>query len=321
MEKTDEFMKPKMTYGDTLRFTTFAWAKLLWMRDRGDTEVAGYGITGTKDPLLVTDFVLVKQECTGASFDFDADDGVDYMNRMFDTGLPPWAFSNLLLHTHPGNSPQPSSADEKNFEKAFSHPNWAIMFIIAQNGATYCRLKINVGPGVTKELKVVVDWSVQFTGSDTISWEKEYKEKVNEKKFRKTNKKGVTSEKEMAFPDHNDPLWHDAEHDDWVKRKMEFSNTLDAIEKEMEELDGFDELDYFCDHDGYAIFDDGYNERYLYDPVKGQWYQENYDREEEEEKEELYEIATPDVPWVTKAVAWAEKHADEREHKMAQESF
>ena len=73
-----EFITPKMTFSDKLRFSPYAYAKLLWMRDRGNTEVAGYGVTATEDPLFVTDFILVKQECTAASFDFDSEDIVDY---------------------------------------------------------------------------------------------------------------------------------------------------------------------------------------------------------------------------------------------------
>ena len=42
----------------SLRFTPTAWAKLLFLRDYGDTEVAGFGIAETDDLLLVTDIAL-----------------------------------------------------------------------------------------------------------------------------------------------------------------------------------------------------------------------------------------------------------------------
>ena len=67
-------MKPKLTRESILRFTPYAWSKLLYMRDYGDTEVGGYGITPNEDPLLIVDFVLVKQECTGMSVELDEED-------------------------------------------------------------------------------------------------------------------------------------------------------------------------------------------------------------------------------------------------------
>ena len=37
----------------SLRFTPTAWAKLLFLRDYGDTEVGGFGIAASDDLLLV----------------------------------------------------------------------------------------------------------------------------------------------------------------------------------------------------------------------------------------------------------------------------
>lgn len=36
-----------------LRFSPYAWAKLLFLRDRGPTEVGGFGIASPEDLLLV----------------------------------------------------------------------------------------------------------------------------------------------------------------------------------------------------------------------------------------------------------------------------
>ena len=41
------------------------------LRDLGDTEIGGFGISGTEDPLLVTDIGVVKQSCSYASVEFD----------------------------------------------------------------------------------------------------------------------------------------------------------------------------------------------------------------------------------------------------------
>ena len=54
-----------------LRFTPTAWAKLLYFRDFGDTEVGGFGITAKDDLLLVEDFVTVQQKVSVASVSFD----------------------------------------------------------------------------------------------------------------------------------------------------------------------------------------------------------------------------------------------------------
>jgi len=298
-------MKPKTTFGNTLRFTPYAYAKLLWMRDRGDTEVAGYCVTGTEDPLLVTDFVLIKQECTSVTFDLDPEDGVEHTERMMDQGLSPWACNNILAHTHPGNCPNPSSVDEKNFVSAFSHPDWAIMFIIANGGETYCRLKINIGPGVTKQLGVEIDWGTPFAGTNIKSWEAEYIEKVSEKPFRMTGKEGTTAQSAHSFPDIDDPLWWDKEHERWSGLSaLEDSEFNRNCQSEVKELG---ELDCFWDNEGLALYwDDDSDEWYGYDPIDKIWYTG-------EAGSDTFEyIETPDEPWVAQVLAWAEKNASER---------
>jgi len=47
-----------------LRFSPTAWAKLLYFRDRGGTEIGGFGISAEGKPLLIQEFVTVKQEAT-----------------------------------------------------------------------------------------------------------------------------------------------------------------------------------------------------------------------------------------------------------------
>ena len=56
-----------------LRLTPYAWAKLLWLRDLGETEVGGFGISAAGDLLLVEDVCLVRQSCTAVTVKF-ADD-------------------------------------------------------------------------------------------------------------------------------------------------------------------------------------------------------------------------------------------------------
>ena len=47
-----------------LRFTPYAWARLLFLRDAGPTEVGGFGISSPGDHLLIEDVRLVRQRCT-----------------------------------------------------------------------------------------------------------------------------------------------------------------------------------------------------------------------------------------------------------------
>jgi hypothetical protein len=293
MNTTEEFLKPKMTFGDTLKFTAYAYAKLLYIRDRGNTEVAGYCVTATEDPLLVTDFILIKQQCTSATFDLDPEDGVEYMERMMDAGLPPWAFSNILCHTHPpGCSPHPSDTDEINFKKAFSHPNWAIMLIIAENSAAYCRLKINIGPGIIRELQIAIDWSIPFEKSDMESWKIEYESKVTEK---------VTQVKEVigAFPKSDDPLWRDKDDKKWVG--------FHHVQQSDTELE---ELECWWNGDGDAQYWDEEDDTwYTYDPVGQQWYID-------EDNELVTKIETPKKPWAEQVVAWCVRFSKERDSIM-----
>lgn len=311
MKKTEEFVKPKMTFGDALRFTPYAWAKMLWMRDRGDTEVAGYATTATPDPLLVTDFRLVKQNCTSVSFDLDPDDLIEDVENALDDGLAPWQTHNILCHTHPGNSPNPSVTDENNFEMAFSHPNWAIMFIIAEGGAAYCRLKINIGPGMVKELKVVVDWKTPFVGTDIEEWKREYDAKVKEVKFCLTGK-NRTAEKQTVDDflsrcgdDPNDPLWYNEQEDKWIG----FSHA------QQNETDNYLDIDCHWDANGdVAYWCETEEKWFYYDPIRQTWFAENADIDAE-----IIEVEPPNEDWVEQVVSWANIYADERQMALVED--
>ncbi len=301
--------KPKMTFADTLRFTAYAYAKLLYMRDRGPTEVAGYATTSTDDPLLVTDIRLIQQKCTSVDFDFDTNDMIEDVEQTLDDGLCPWMTHNILCHSHPGNDPSPSPTDEKNFQKAFSHPHWSIMFIIAKNNTAYCRLKINIGPGVEKQLKVEVDFSQEFQASDHLKWDKEYKDKVMKKVFRMTGKEGIKADSATNFPD-DDNLCYNEQEDRWQAFHEAQQAELDRNSETAIEID--DEIDFDChwDSDGNVLYWDDYKSMwYLYNP-DGRWFKENLGPEER--MGNVIEIVAPTEPWATQVMAWAKRHADER---------
>lgn len=103
-----KFSKPVQP---TLRFLPTAWAKLLFFRDKGETEISGFGITEPDDLLCVTDFVTIKQDATVASISLDDEAVADFFESQVDAGRKPEQFFRIWLHTHPGDSPSPSSID------------------------------------------------------------------------------------------------------------------------------------------------------------------------------------------------------------------
>jgi proteasome lid subunit RPN8/RPN11 len=157
----------------TLRFTPTAWAKLLFLRDCGDTEVGGFGICPTTS-LLVEEVRLVKQNCTYATVSFDDDAVADFFDEQVDQGLQPDQFARIWIHTHPGNCPEPSLTDEDTFSRVFGNSNWAIMFILACGGKSYTRLRFNGEPAADLLLPTEVDFSQEFAASDSDAWEQEY---------------------------------------------------------------------------------------------------------------------------------------------------
>jgi hypothetical protein len=161
-----------------LRFSPTAWAKLLILRDAGETEVGGFGISAEDDLLYVEDIQLVRQVCDVASVAFDDTAVADFFDDQADVGIVPARCGRIWVHTHPGTSPQPSLVDEETFARAFGLTDWAVMFVLARGGATYARLRFHVGPGGDIALPVYVDWTKPFAGSDHSTWLAEYQANV-----------------------------------------------------------------------------------------------------------------------------------------------
>lgn len=157
-----------------LRFSPTAWAKLLYLRDYGDTEVGGFGITSEDDLLLVQDLQLVEQTCSLANVAFDDEAVANFFDDQVDSGLRPEQFGRIWIHTHPGDCPLPSQTDEKTFDRVFGRSDWAVMLILARTGRTYARLKFNVGPTAEYEIPVKRDYTQTFAGCDPERWEDEY---------------------------------------------------------------------------------------------------------------------------------------------------
>jgi proteasome lid subunit RPN8/RPN11 len=161
-----------------LRFTPYAWAKLQWFCHAGapasQTEIGGFGITSSDDLLLIEDFATVRQQVSAVTVKFDDPAVADYFEDQVDRGLKPEQFARVWLHIHPGNCPNPSGTDEQTFARVFGHCDWAVMFILAEGGDTYARLRFNTGPGGDCLLPVELDCQVEFPASDLRGWEEEY---------------------------------------------------------------------------------------------------------------------------------------------------
>jgi proteasome lid subunit RPN8/RPN11 len=161
-----------------LRFSPTAWAKLLFFRDRGESEIGGFGITAANNLLRIDEFVTVRQEATMASIAFDDLAVADFFETQVDAGRRPEQFARIWLHTHPGNSAQPSSTDEETFCRVFGRCQWAVMFILARSGHSYARLRFNTGPGGEILIPVEVDYHLPFGPSAFEAWEAEYQANV-----------------------------------------------------------------------------------------------------------------------------------------------
>ncbi len=157
-----------------LRFSPYAWAKLLYLRDRGDSEIGGFGLSSEEDPLAVVDVLTVNQRCTPVTVAFDDGAVADLFDELVDQGIPPHRFGRIWIHTHPGQCPLPSSTDEATFERAFGRTDWSVMAIVARGGESYARLAFHVGPGGTLKIPVRVDYRQPFDASNEDAWEQEY---------------------------------------------------------------------------------------------------------------------------------------------------
>lgn len=189
---TKKIEKPFKGYSDLykiptqpiLKFSPYAWAKLLYFRDKKDTEIGGFGITSKDNPLLVEDFITVKQTTSMTSIEFDDEAVADFFDNQVDLEKQPEQFARIWLHTHPSGCSTSSGKDEETFYRAFGSCDWAIMFILPQNTSTpYAQLQFNTGPKVRISLKTEIDYSIPFLGTDVKAWEKEYNENISEQTY------------------------------------------------------------------------------------------------------------------------------------------
>jgi len=172
---------------NVLRFSPKAWAKFQWFRDRGDTEISGFGISKKEEPLYVMDFLTVLQKATSASIELDDVALNNFLKEMVETkGYHPSEVLRIWLHTHPGTSASPSGTDMDTFRNVFGGADWALMVILAKGGECKAKVRFNVGPACEIELKTSVDLNPPFDGinqEDYEAWEKEYDENIRVRSY------------------------------------------------------------------------------------------------------------------------------------------
>ena len=122
---------------------------------------------------------LVAQRCTAVSVEFDDTAVADHFDQCVDEGRAPEQFARIWIHTHPGDCALPSSTDEDTFARCFGQADWAVMFILADGGATYARLQFNVGPTVSVRLHVEVEFEPEFAAAEPDVWDAEYEDCVS----------------------------------------------------------------------------------------------------------------------------------------------
>ncbi len=211
----------------------------MFLRDYGETEIGGFGVTSPEDLLYVRDVRLVRQECSWSHVEFDDAAVADFFDEQVDAGCQPEQFARVWCHTHPGNSARPSGTDEETFERVFGICDWACMFIVACQGQTYARLRFNLGPGGEMKIPVEVAYDEPFSGTDYPAWEQEYWESVQP--LVTNHGTGHVARNlldlEDEFPIHDpflDAAGTGADHlaDDWLRPDQDYLNELLELRKE-----------------------------------------------------------------------------------------
>ncbi len=190
---------------------------MLFLRDCGDTEIGGFGLSAPDDLLLVVDILPVKQRCTPVTVAFDDKAVADLFDDLVDQGIPPERFGRIWIHTHPGECPLPSITDEATFRRAFGGADWSVMAIVARNDAAYARVAFHIGPGGSLGIPVAIDYRHPFEASDCQAWKQAYEQTVTvETRSIATHRVGRDGQSLLTLPATDDPWDWDPYHDEYT---------------------------------------------------------------------------------------------------------
>lgn len=205
---------PTIESSPTLRFSPYAWAKLIWLRDRGQTEITGFGLGGEQDPLRIEDVILLTQVTTSASVEFEDDAIAEMCDRARAAGIAVNRFRKISIHTHPGNSPTPSSTDETAYKDYFIDHDWSILFILARGGDWYARYRVGRPVPVQMALDVRIDYQGDTRAVDDAAradWDQEYTTYVRPRAWNQTRSAGDAATPGAGAPARvlvpGDPQW------------------------------------------------------------------------------------------------------------------
>lgn len=212
-----------------IRFSPAAYQKIVYFLQK-DVEVGGFCLT---DGDLVTDFIVVEQESSGATFDFTKEGIEDYLDEMTNLGYTPKECFRIYLHSHPGNSAEPSGPDWENFYKLMGSYPWFCMLIIAKDQSKYGYIKLTQGIGVECEIDWDVDWTIPCEAVDFEQLELEFTTKVKKKTFKIKSAFKVPAALQETESDFLNR---------WKKPSMNFANVSKEIEEELDEDELFEEF-------------------------------------------------------------------------------
>lgn len=136
-----------------------AFMKLMFCCHQARTEIGGFGISSKADPLVIDEFVLILQNTSVMTVEFDDHALADHVEDFADKGIGPDRSFRVWIHTHPGRSAAPSSVDEETFDRCFGRCDWAAMMIQGREEENYCRIRFNIGPGGQVIVPIKFDWA------------------------------------------------------------------------------------------------------------------------------------------------------------------
>lgn len=178
---------------------------------------------------MIEDIRLVQQTCSWAHVAFSDASVADFFDAEVEAGRRPAEFGRIWVHTHPGNSAEPSQTDEATFGRVFGNTDWAVMFILARGGQTTARLRYHVGPGADLELPVEIDYTRPFHGTEEGRWQVEYDRCVRPELVDET----TTHRKNTGADPRSNADWTDA---DWLDAWYEYAD-VDRIDFELDDHD------------------------------------------------------------------------------------
>lgn len=167
----------------SLVITAKAIRKMQFWLNIARGEFAGFGFSGQlKDPLRITDFMLLDQRTGGAHADLDDLAIALHYNDMADAGAEVVQYGRIWFHTHPfGNTqPSPSGGDDATFRRAFGDCDWSVMLVFSNNvNEPYAEIQVPsktgiLGRKILNNYRLDVDIEPNVTKAEAAKWGAEF---------------------------------------------------------------------------------------------------------------------------------------------------